>query len=420
MGNFENHPLYRITHPRSVAFWGASANPTGMGSVQLETLLSGGFEGRVYPIHPKHEEVAGLKAYKSIFDVPETVDLAFFTLPTKVVPDILEDCGKAGVKKAIVVSGGFGEGDDEGKRLQARLVEIAKKYDMRFLGPNCLGVVNTYHNMSTMFLQYDMERGYIGMASQSGSFITQIFTHLEKFGIAFSQAFSVGNEASIDITDCIEYLGDCPNTKVITLYIEAIRRGREFLEVAREVSKKKPIVAYYVGGSKSGRQAALSHTGALAGPDDLYNGLFRQSGVIRANSIEELFDFAYVFGTQPIPKGNRLAILTHSGGPGASAANTADEVDLTLSTFSPQTVDRLKEFLPSTASSANPVDVTFSRDQQAYTDAMPRALLEDPGVDMVFIYFMMPKYRVEKFFRDAMGRRRRRAKAGVAVYRVPM
>jgi acyl-CoA synthetase (NDP forming) len=256
--------------------------------------------------------------------------------------------------------------------------------------------------MSTMFLQYDMKQGYIGMASQSGSFITQIFVHLEKFGLGFSQAFSVGNEASVDITDCIEYLGDCPNTKVIVLYIETIRRGKRFLEVARKVSKKKPIVAYYVGGSKAGRQAALSHTGAMAGPNELYDGLFKQSGVIRAYSIEELFDFAYVLGTQPIPQGNRIAILTHSGGPGASAANTADDAGLTLSVFGPKTMERLREFLPPTASSANPVDVTFSRDQQAYTNAMPRALLEDPAVDMVFIYFMMPKSRVAKFFKDVM------------------
>lgn len=394
MNRFEESPLYRIMHPRSVAFWGASNNPMGMGSVQLSHLLELGFEGPVYPIHPREKEILGLKAYARISDVPGPVDLAVFVIPTKIVPDILEECGKAGVRRAIIVSAGFAEIGSEGKELQNQLVEIARRYGIQFIGPNCIGVVNPYVKLNTTFYPYEAAPGFIGMASQSGSFITQMFTHLQKFGLGFSQGLSVGNEALIDITDCVEYLGQCPKTKVIALYIEAIRRGRDFFRVAREVSKVKPIVAYYVGGSKAGSRAGLSHTGALAGPDSLYNGVFRQSGIIRAYSMEELFDFAYVLGSQPLPRGNRVGILTHSGGPGAAAADTADRSGLELTDFSETTQEKLRELVPGTASIRNPVDLTFTKNYGDYMETMPGILLEDPGVDGLFLYCLMPHRRV--------------------------
>jgi acyl-CoA synthetase (NDP forming) len=222
--------------------------------------------------------------------------------------------------------------------------------------------------------------------------------HLAKFGLGFSQGFSVGNEALVDITDCLEYLGQCPRTKVIALYIEGIRRGKEFLKVAREVSKKKPIVAYYVGGSVAGGRAGFSHTGALAGPDLLYDGVFRQCGIIRAATIEELFDYCYVLGSQPLPAGDRIALLTHSGGPGAAAADAAERSGLQLSEFSPATVEALRQVVPHTASISNPVDITFNRDPNVYSDTLPQALLKDPGVDLLFIYLLLPIHRVVKSF----------------------
>jgi acetate---CoA ligase (ADP-forming) subunit alpha len=394
MNQFENSPLYGIMHPRSVAFWGASSNPIGMGTVQLSQLLDLGFEGAVYPVHPHEKTIMGLKAYASIDEIPETVDLAIFVLPTRVVPEILEQCGRAGVKRAIIVSAGFGEVGAEGKELQNLIVEIARKYDIQFIGPNCIGVVNPHLRLNTTFYPYTAQPGFIGMASQSGSFITQMFTYLEKVGLGYSQGISVGNEAILDIVDCLEYLGECPETKVIALYIEAIRRGRDFLRVAREVSKKKPIVAYYVGGSKAGSRAGLSHTGALAGPDPLYDGIFAQTGVIRAYSMEELFDYCFVLGTQPLPRSNRIAILTHSGGPGAAASDSADRHGLELVDFSPSTVERLKPLVPHTASVRNPVDLTFSRNYGDYMEKLPRILLEDEKVDSLFIYCLMPDHRV--------------------------
>ena len=264
MNEFAENPLYQIMHPKSIAFWGASNNPMGMGSVQLEQVLSLGFEGKVFPMHPRETEVMGLKAYMHAKDLPVVPDLAIFVLPTVVVPDILEECGKAGIKRAIIVSAGFGEMGSEGRELQDRLVEIARKYDIIFLGPNCIGAVNPHWKLNTTFCSYDAPPGFIGIASQSGSFVTQMFVHLEKFGIGFSQGFSVGNEAVVDITDCIEYLAKCPDTKVISLYIEAIRRGREFFRIAREVSKVKPIVAFLrrrVGIRKEGRIVAYRRHG---------------------------------------------------------------------------------------------------------------------------------------------------------------
>ncbi len=402
MHDYQSHPLFRLMHPRSVAFWGASHNPMNMGSVQLAQLLAYGFEGAVYPMHPKETEIQGRKAYARVADLPETPDLAVFILPTKVVPEILEECGRAGVKTAIIVTAGFAEIDADGRKVQDGLVRIAQEYGMRFIGPNCIGIVNSHIKLNTTFFPYEASTGFIGMASQSGSFITQIFTHLAKFGLGFSQALSVGNEAMTDLVDCIEYLGQCPRTKVIGLYVETIRRGRDFFRVAKEVSRIKPIVAYYVGGSTAGKRAALSHTGALAGPDPLYDGIFRQCGIVRARTMEDLFDNCWVLGASPLPAGNGLAVLTHSGGPGAAAADAADRNGLALAEFSEQTVERLQHHLPHTASAANPVDVTFSRNPEDYSQVLPRILLEDERVHGLFMYMLMPVHRVIQSIR-AMG-----------------
>jgi acetate---CoA ligase (ADP-forming) subunit alpha len=408
MNDMNDSPLYKMMHPKSVAFWGASKDPTGMGSFQLAQLLALGFEGAVYPIHPRDKKVNGLPAYASIKDVPGPVDLAVFVLPTRVVPEILEECGQAGIKRIIITSAGFGEMGSEGKDVQDRLVEIARRHGIYFLGPNCIGVVNSYTKLNTTFFPYEISPGFVGMASQSGSFVTQMFSYLGKFGLGFSQAVSVGNEAMLDLTDCIEYLGFCSDTKVIALYVEGIRRGREFVRVAREVSKKKPIVAYYVGGSEAGGKAGKSHTGALAGPDLLYDGIFEQCGIVRASSAEELFDMCFVLGTQPLPKGDRVAVLTHSGGPGAAAADTVDRTGLKLANLSAETLEQLADLLPHTGRMSNPVDLTFNRNPRDYVESIPSVLLQDKGVDSLFIYLLMPAHRIAQVL-ESTGETRERA-----------
>ncbi len=400
--SMKESPLYPILNPASIAFYGASNNFTAMGTTQLNNLRSLGFRGALYPIHPKLDEVQGIKAYRSVLALPETPDLAVMVLPTHIVPQMVEECGRKGIKHVIIVSGGFNEVGGEGVALQGRIVDIARQYDMRFLGPNCIGVVNPSHKLNTTFFPYTISPGFIGMASQSGSFVTQMFDYLGRFGLGFSAAVSVGNEADMDIVDCLEYLAACPNTRVIALYIEAIRRGRAFLETARDITPHKPIVAFYVGGSDAGKRAGFSHTGAMAGPDPLYDGVFRQSGIIRARSIEELFDFCWVLGACPAPDGNRVIIQTHSGGPGAAAADACGRAGLALPSLSTATREKLAPFIPHTASMNNPVDLTFTKNPLDYFHEIPKTLLEAQETDGLMIYFLVPT-RTVRLALESMG-----------------
>lgn len=394
--------MYPIVNPKSIAIFGASNNINVMGTNQLLSILSRGYEGKVYPVHPREKKVQNLKAYRNIMDLPEVPDLVLMVLPTDIVPRVLEECGRKGVKHAIIVSGGFKEVGGKGLDLEKKLIAVAEQYGIRFLGPNCIGVANPHQKLNVTFLEDNSAPGFIGMASQSGSFITQMFDYLSNFGLGFSTGMSVGNEANIDLVDCMEYLALCPHTKVIALYIESIRRGAEFIKTARSIVPHKPIVAYYVGGSEAGKRASLSHTGALAGPDRLYNGVFRQSGVIRVASIAELFDCCWVLGSCPLPGGNRVVVQTHSGGPGAAAADACSRAGLELPPLSMGTREKLSAFVPHTASMNNPIDLTFSKNPLDYYAKIPSILLEEPGADGLLIYYMMPNQTIARAL-ESMG-----------------
>lgn len=394
--NIEESPLYRIADPRNLAFYGASNSARSMGSNLLMSTLEMGYKGTIYPIHPKEKEVQGFKAYTSILDAPEIPDAAVMVLPTKLVNSALDECGRKGVKSVIIVTAGFKEVGGDGPRLQKEIEETADKYGIRILGPNCIGVANPHKNLNTTFVPYEGKPGFIGLASQSGSFVTQMFNYLSHYGLGFSTAFSVGNEANIDIVDGMEYLALCPNTKVIGLYIEGIKRGREFVDAARAIAPDKPIVALYVGGSETGKKAGFSHTGSLAGPDELYEGVFRQSGIIRAHSINELFDYCWVLGSLPLPRGNRAVVQTNSGGPGAAAADSCGRAGLDLPPLSAETIEKLSDLVPHTGSLNNPVDVTFSRNPQDFYTVIPEILLQDPNVDMLMPYYMTPDAVVQR------------------------
>ncbi len=395
-GSMENSPLYKIANPESIAFFGASNNPSAMGTSILNSIRALGFTGRLYPVHPKEAQVQGLEAFGAVADLPQVPDLAVLVLPTAIVAETLDACGQKGIRHAIVVSGGFTEIGAAGAQLQQALENVAQKHGIRFLGPNCTGIVNSHHRLNSTFLPYDIRPGFIGMASQSGSFITQMFDYLGRYGLGYSTGFSVGNEADIDLVDCLQYLARCPHTRVIALYIESIRRGREFIETARAIVPHKPIVAYYVGGSEEGRRAGFSHTGALAGPDRLYTGIFRQSGVIRADSITELFDFCWVLGTCPIPAGKEVIIQTHSGGPGAVAADACGRSGLKLPALDADTLARLAPFVPHTGSCHNPIDLTFTRNPLDYYLKIPEILLESPSCRSVLTYFLVPSKTVRQ------------------------
>ena len=392
----EESPLYRIANARSMAFFGASNNVSSMGTQLLMTAQAGDFKGDIYPVHLKEKSVLGLDAYRSVADLPEVPDLAVIVLPTGVVNPTLKACGKKGIKQAVVVSGGFKEMGEKGLMLESVLKNIAAKYGMKILGPNCLGVANPHQKINTTFIPNEGDPGFVGLSSQSGSFVTQMFEYLSGFGLGFSTAFSVGNEAVLDIVDCMAYLGACPHTKVIALYIEGIRRGADFIEVARAIVPHKPIVAFYVGGSKAGKAAGFSHTGAMAGPDELYDGMFRQAGVIRAASVEEMFDFCWTLGSLPMTNGNRVIIQTHSGGPGAAAADACGRAGLALSALSDKTLQRLSPYIPATGSVGNPVDLTFAKDYSSFFYEIPEILLAEENADMLMVYILSPQRVVER------------------------
>jgi acyl-CoA synthetase (NDP forming) len=396
IASVENNPLYSITHCRNIVFFGASNNFSAMGTIIFFAMKTMGFAGPIYPIHPKENIVQGIKAYRDVQELPEVPDLAVIVLPTRLVCQALDQCGRIGIRHAVVVSGGFREVGDEGAALQDQLVSIAGRWGIRIIGPNCIGVVNTHHRLNTTPFLYEGPKGFIGLASQSGSFVAQMFQRLMSLGIGFSTAFSVGNEANTDIVDCLSYLGSCPDTKVIGLYIEGIRRGKAFAETARSITPFKPIVAYYVGGTETGKRAGFSHTGAMAGPDELYDGIFRQHGIIRARSITEMFDYCWVLGSMPLPKDNRVVIQTHSGGPGAAAADECGRAELRTPLLAKETIDKLSPYMPYTGSINNPVDITYAKQPLDYFHGIPQALLDDPDTDMMLMYILMPNLMVRK------------------------
>jgi len=381
--------LHCIMSPGSIAIVGASANPMKMGTIQYLNLVGSGFQGDILLVHPTQDVIFGRKAYSSIKELPYAPELAILVVPTKLVSSMMEDFGRLGTRYAVVITAGFKEIGEKGERLEHEIVDIARRYGMRFLGPNCMGIVNSQLPLNATVLPLQGYNGKLGLASQSGTYVTQTLPYLHKHGICLSKAISVGNEANIDITDCLEYLGEDKDTKVIALYIESIRRAGRFLELAREISRKKPIVAQYVGGTEAGARAGSSHTGAMAGPDYIYDGLFEQAGIIRVNTIEELYTIGWALASQPPIKGNRIAILTNSGGPGTAIANTCNKHGLTVPEFPTDLQERIRAFIPGHAIPRNPVDLTFHTDAEAITQKIPEVLFSSDEIDGIIIHGIM-------------------------------
>ena len=380
------HPLKQLMNPASLAFWGASNNPMKMGTIQLTNVLETGYRGEVFPIHPTESTVLGLPAYKSIMDVGRPVDLAQLTLPTDVVPGVLEECGRAGIRSAIVVSGGFKEAEGgEGKRLEREILEIAHRYGIRFLGPNCVGVFNSLCNLNSTTIPRPPGGGKIALASQSGAYTAMINPFLRSEGIKICQTLSVGNEADIDLTDCLDYLREEPEVRAVGLYVETVRRPHEFIKAARRTVKEKPVIAVYVGGTEAGSRSALSHTGALSGPDAVYEGLFRQAGVIRADDIDEMLDFLRALAAQPLPPGRRMAVITNSGGPGTSLAYYLEKEGMIVPPFSEGLCEKLDAVTGRFAFVRNPIDLTFEVDLSIFKRLL-EIVFESGEVDGAFIY----------------------------------
>ena len=378
----QTRALDPIFSPSSIAVIGASQTEGSVGRAVFNNILLGGFTGIVYPVNLKAHSVCGVRAYPSISDISEKVDLVVVIVPATAVPEVVEECGKNGVKGLVIISAGFKEVGKEGAELETETAAIAKKYSMRLIGPNCLGVINTDTNvrLNTSFATKMPAQGSIAFASQSGALCAAILDFARGEKIGFSKFVSMGNKADVSENDLLEYLGSDPQTRVILLYVEDIVDGRKFVEVASHITEKKPIIAVKAGVTPEGARAASSHTGALAGSDEAYDAILRQSGVLRVESVSDLFDYARAFAEQPLPKGNRVAIITNGGGPGIMATDACVRYGLRVAQFSEKTKKRLRAGLPKAASVNNPVDIVGDAQADRYEVAL-RAALWDENVD---------------------------------------
>lgn len=370
----KTNTLDALFNPESIAIIGASPDEKKIGGRPLAYLQKNSYKGAIYPVNPKYSTIRGLKCYSNIKEIQETVDLAIISLPKELVLTSFKDCIESGVRSVVIFSAGFGEVDEEGKRIQDEISSLAKQNGVRVLGPNCLGLFNVeknaYATFSTILEQQTPLKGKIGFVSQSGAFGSHVFTLARQQQIGFSYFVATGNESDVDVADCIAYLAEDENTKVIACYIEGAKNGEKLIEAFKLAAKhKKPVVALKVGTTSVGKQAALSHTGSLAGADEVYDAVFEQYGVYRAKTIQEFVDVAYACAELPIPKGDRVAIFTVSGGVGIMLADQLAEQSLAV-TETPQDVQaKLKEILP-IAGVKNPIDTT------AQINAIPN-LLDD-------------------------------------------
>jgi len=376
--------LEMFFNPRSVAVIGASATPKKLGNDVMKNLISGGFKGDIYPINPRTPEILGFQAYPSVLDVPGPVDLVVIVVPAKVVPSVLEESGKKGVRGAIIITAGFREAGPDGVAAEDEIVEIAKRYGIRLVGPNCLGVIHTYASLNASFAPVTPAKGSIAFMSQSGALGTAILDYAAAENIGFSHFVSLGNKADVDDVSLLEAWGEDDDTKVIIAYIEGVGDGAAFIDAATKATRKKPIIAVKSGRTASGSKAVSSHTGSLAGSDVAYDSGFTQAGVLRADSVQELFDYSTAFAYQPLLKGNRIAIVTNAGGPGVMATDSLERNGLALATLSAETEATLGESLPPAANVHNPVDVLGDAKSDRYATAL-QLVLDDPGVDGVLV-----------------------------------
>lgn len=370
--------------PGAVAVIGASESPGKLGNQVLANLIESGFPGRIYPINPKAKEILGLACFPSVLDVPGSVDLVVIVVPAKFVPGVLEESGKKGAKGAIIITAGFKEAGPEGAAMEQELLRIAGEYGMRLIGPNCLGIIDTLVPMNASFAAGTPDKGSIAFMSQSGALCTAILDYALAENIGFSHFVSLGNKADVDEVALLDAWSEDESTNVIIAYIEGLKDGAAFIETARKTARNKPIIAVKSGRTASGSKAVSSHTGSLAGSDSAYDAAFGQAGVLRAESVQELFDYSTAFAYQPLLQGNRIAIVTNAGGPGVMATDALERNGLVLAALAPETEARLKEVLPAAANIHNPVDVLGDARADRYGAAL-EVVLKDPGVDGVMV-----------------------------------
>jgi len=381
-----NQNLKFIFWPRSIAVIGASTRAGSVGQATFANILMNGYTGIVYPVNPSVRSVLGVKAYPSVLHIPDEVDLAVIITPAPAVPEIIEECGQKNVKGAVIITAGFKEIGENGAKLQRRVREIAEKHNLSLIGPNCFGLINSDHRvrLNATFGKALPDSGNIAFISQSGAVGVTALEYAEAEGIGLSKFVSIGNKADINENDLLEYLADDEQTKVIILYLEDLVEPKRFMNIANNVTAEigKPILAIKSGRTSEGAKAASSHTGALAGSDEAYNSFLHQCGIIRVDTVSELFDYAKAFSGQPLPKTRNIAIITNAGGMGIMATDSVIRNDLQLSQYSETTKQKLREFLPLSASINNPLDVIGDSDEKRYSTAL-KMMLEDENIEGV-------------------------------------
>jgi acetate---CoA ligase (ADP-forming) len=378
--------LEAFFQPRSIAVIGASSNPAKLGYAVVRNLVEGGYAqtGRVYPINLGGGEILGCAAYSSVLDVQGEIDLAVIVIPYPQVPEALRVCGKKGIPAAIVISAGFREAGMEGLERERELIAIAREYNIRLIGPNCLGVIDTFTPVNASFAAGTPPKGPMAFMSQSGALGTAVLDIALAGRLGLSRFVSLGNKADVSEIDLLQAWVDDAHTNVIMIYSEGMPNGQEFIRVAERVTRRKPVIAIKSGVTQSGSRAVSSHTGSLAGSEQAYQAAFRQAGILRAESMESLFDMALAIGYQPPLKGDRIAIVTNAGGPGILATDALERAGLSMARFKVETILALEKYLPDAASAANPVDVLGDALADRYRFAMDNTI-NDPNVDGMMV-----------------------------------
>lgn len=389
----ELESLKAFVSPRSIAVIGASRSKGKLGHAVLSNVIESGFPGAIYPINPGSDEILGLPCYPNIDAVNGEVDLALIVIPAKFVLDILESCGKRGVGSVIIITAGFRETSHDGLVAERKMAEIANDYQMRILGPNCLGMIDTLIPMNASFAAGMPRRGKIAFMSQSGALCTSVLDIALAQDVGFSRFVSLGNKADLNEIDFLQAWAEDPESRVIMAYLEGIQDGARFIEVARQVSKKKPIIAIKSGTTSAGSRAVSSHTGTLAGSEQAYEAAFKQAGVIRAGSVEDLFDLAISFARQPVPPRDQVAVITNAGGPGIMASDAIERAGLNLAALSRETIDTLRDVLPPAASVINPVDVLGDALADRYRKAL-ELVSADPNVGAIIV-ILTPQFMTQ-------------------------
>lgn len=383
--------LEAIFSPQSIAVIGASRSRKKVSWEVLNNLITYGFQGRLYPINPKASSVHSIKAYPSVGEVPDQVDLAIVVVPASLVLQVVEECGEKGVKGLIVITAGFSEIGEAGVALEEKLHALVEKYGMAMVGPNCMGVINTHPEvaMDATFAPVLPLKGEVSFMTQSGALGVAILEHARNIDVGLAKFVSLGNAVDVRGNELIEFWERDPETKVLLLYIESFGDPRSFVKIARRVTKEKPIIALKSGRTEAGARAAVSHTGSMAGADVGTQALFEQCGVLRVGSIQELFDLAMAFSLQPLPAGRRVAVVTNAGGPGIMATDALVSVGMELADLKPETKAHLRKHLPKEASPHNPIDLIADAGGERYRMAM-EAVLEDENVDALLVITVPP------------------------------